>query len=294
MRGILLILMAFVLSLGPAFSQDGSAFDTETENGDSSTFAEKTTADAGSGQTEKSSKKKASSQNTATAAKSDDSANLDTTEKKSEKRPGSKKSKKSENENAIELASVDAEVDDEMFASGAGNDPDAQAAALARRTSAQVSSDMPFNDGVPQVSMLRTLGGMGLVLCLLAAAYFGVRRLAPGMFPKPGVGRNLKLIETLSMGDKRSISLVEVGGSRFLLGSTPGQVNLLATLPEHVSLVADEKPEETATESEDVRGGGNFRNLFEVEKKRPSQYVGSMPPEDIRIKMRRLREALEQ
>jgi hypothetical protein len=36
-----------------------------------------------------------------------------------------------------------------------------------------------------------------------------------------------------------------------------------------------------------------FRNLFEVEKKRPTQYAGNPLPEDIRIKMRQLRESLE-
>jgi len=142
--------------------------------------------------------------------------------------------------------------------------------------------------------IMRTVGGLGLVLCLMIAAYFAARKFAPRYFTRGASDKNLRLIETLAMGDKRSISLIEVANSRFLIGNTPHQINLLAALPEPVSLVSEPdalplKPNDTIREESHT----HFRNLFEVEKRRSSQHMGHPLPEDIRTKMRQLREALE-
>jgi len=141
--------------------------------------------------------------------------------------------------------------------------------------------------------MFRTLGGLGVVLCLMVGAYFAAKKFAPRYFAKGIADRNLKLIETLSMGDKRSIAMIEVGNSRFLVGNTPHQINLLAALPEAFSAVSE--PEKTIT-SKDILGNEPsqpFRNLFEAEKRRPTQYAGNPLPDDIRMKMRQLRASLE-
>ena len=141
---------------------------------------------------------------------------------------------------------------------------------------------------------LRSMGGLGLVLCLMVGGYFAARKLAPGYFAKRTSEKNLKVVETLSMGDKRSISMIEVGGSRFLVGSTPNQISFLLSLPEPVSLVSEpESASAKATETAEKESLTSFRKLFEVEKKRPTQYAGNPLPEDIRTKMRQLREALE-
>jgi flagellar biogenesis protein FliO len=142
--------------------------------------------------------------------------------------------------------------------------------------------------------VMRMIGGMGVVLCLMVVLYLGAKKYAPRFFPKAISERNLRVIETLGMGDKRSISLIELGNSRFLVGNTPHQINLLATLSEPLSLVSEpdnvlpDLKEKTPKEPR-----SSFRKLFEVEKKRPSQYTGNALPEDIRAKMRQLREALE-
>ena len=145
-----------------------------------------------------------------------------------------------------------------------------------------------YGGDAPQFSMLRAFGSMGLVLCLLVGAYFGIRKLAPAYFPKMSPdGKNLKIVESLGMGDRRSIALVEVGGKRFLIGSTPQQINMLTALPEHFSL---------ATENNDVsdarvvkfkeEGEKNaFRNLLDVGKKRPSRQSGSVISDEVRQKM---------
>lgn len=158
---------------------------------------------------------------------------------------------------------------------------------------------MMLGSDVPELPMLRAFGGLGLVLCLLIGAYFGIRKFAPGYFPKTlsGGGKNLKIVESIGMGDRRSIALVEVGGKRFLVGSTPQQINLLTTLPEHFSLVAEEEEVNVVK----VAGGmkeeaverQTFRNLFDKGKKRPAMNSGKVLPEEVRQKMRRLREALE-
>jgi len=153
-----------------------------------------------------------------------------------------------------------------------------------------------FGSDVPQLSMFRAFGGMGLVLCLLLGAYFGIRKFAPGYFPKMASdGKNLKIVESLGMGDRRTIALVEVGNKRFLIGSTPQQINLLTVLPEHFSLVA-ENNDVKETKSLKVKEEGEsyaFRDLFEAGKKRPVKYSEHVLPDEVRQKMRQLREALE-
>ena len=151
-----------------------------------------------------------------------------------------------------------------------------------------------FGNDVP--SMFRAFGGMGLVLCLLLGAYFGIRKFAPGYFPKMASdGKNLKIVESLGMGDRRSIALVEVGDKRFLIGSTPQQINLLTALPEHFSLVAEDN-DAKETNGLKVKGEDEkhaFRDLFEAGKKRPIKHSREILPEEIRQKMRQLRAALE-
>ncbi len=149
-------------------------------------------------------------------------------------------------------------------------------------------------DAETQFPIARTIGGLGLVVCVMIGAYFAARKFAPRYFTKAGSDRNLKVIETLAMGDRRSISLIEVANNRFLVGNTPHQINLLAALPEPVSLLSE--PETMPVNQKEIKreeSRSPFRNLFEVEKKRPARYIGHPLPEDIRTKMRQLREALE-
>jgi flagellar biosynthetic protein FliO len=142
--------------------------------------------------------------------------------------------------------------------------------------------------------MVRTVGGMGLVVCLMIGIYFAVKKIAPKYFPGAVSAKNMKIVETLSMGDRRSISVIEVANNRFLIGNTAHQINLLTALPETISLVPH--PDESSSHSNEKTGSrsiGSFRNLFEVEKKRSPHHEGNPLPENIRTKMRQLRDALE-
>jgi flagellar biogenesis protein FliO len=150
------------------------------------------------------------------------------------------------------------------------------------------------HDADLQFPVMRTLGGMGLVVFFMVAAFLGAKKFAPRYFNKPSSGKSLKIIETLAMGDRRSISLIEVANSRFLVGNTPQQINLLAVLPESVSVVSEPDAVAVTPRNPDRKEARvPFRNLFEVEKNRPPQGSANPLPEDLRTKMRQLREALE-
>jgi len=145
-----------------------------------------------------------------------------------------------------------------------------------------------------QFPLLRTMGGMGLILFLMVGGYLAFRKFSPRCLARQRADRNLRIIETLSMGDRRSISLIEVGDSRFLIGNTPHQINLLAALPESLSLVS-EPAAMSAGSKNPIRKdrGATFRNLFEVERNQAAKNPVTELPADLRAKMRQLREALE-
>jgi hypothetical protein len=61
-----------------------------------------------------------------------------------------------------------------------------------------------------------------------------------------GVSRRLKVTETVSLGDKRFVSILQVDGEQFLVGGSPSNIVLLAKL--------ESKPESL--------GAGSFDSVF--------------------------------
>jgi len=162
--------------------------------------------------------------------------------------------------------------------------------ALVNDVPAAPTEQQAFGSSVP--SMARAFGGLGLVLCLLVGGYMALRKFAPAYFPKMSSGgKNLKIVESIGMGDRRSIALVEVGEKRFLVGSTPQQINLLTVLPEHFSLVDEQDNGAVNLQEEGEKLA--FRNLFDGGKKRHANHSRNVLPDEVRHKMRRLREALD-
>jgi hypothetical protein len=47
--------------------------------------------------------------------------------------------------------------------------------------------------------------------------------------------RELRLIETLPLGEKRFVATIEAGGARYLIGATAGQLSLLTRLDDQAS-----------------------------------------------------------
>jgi hypothetical protein len=64
-------------------------------------------------------------------------------------------------------------------------------------------------------------------------------------------------------------------------------------LPEHFSLVAEDNEASDMNGVKEESERRAFRNLFSMERRRPAANSGNVVSEEIRLKMRRLREALE-
>ena len=56
-------------------------------------------------------------------------------------------------------------------------------------------------------------------------------RMIPSGIGHPKRPRNLRLSETLSLGEKRFLAVVEVGHQQFLVGGSGNSVSLLTDLP---------------------------------------------------------------
>lgn len=77
-------------------------------------------------------------------------------------------------------------------------------------------------------SLLQVLLGLGVVLALLMAGAYVMRRLGriPGLS-----NQAIKTLAVASVGTRERIVLVEVSDQWVLVGVAPGQVRALATLP---------------------------------------------------------------
>ena len=72
----------------------------------------------------------------------------------------------------------------------------------------------------------RLLGSVVVILVLAAPLVWLSRRLAPRLGTH--VGKRLSLLETMYLGPRKSVHLVQVGSRRYLLGSSQEHVSLLA------------------------------------------------------------------
>ncbi len=66
------------------------------------------------------------------------------------------------------------------------------------------------------------------VLVLGAAAIYVSRKLLPKITNLPG--KEIRIVETIHLGPRKAVHLLEIGGRRFLLGSTNETINTLADL----------------------------------------------------------------
>lgn len=168
-------------------------------------------------------------------------------------------------------------------------------AAAASATTAEISLPAP-SAGWAELALpaIKTVGGFGLVLSLILVGFMLFRKFAPQYMGKHTQERFLRLIETLPMGEKRSIVLVQAGARKLLLASTAGQITLLTSLVDAAG-PASLNGGQPAENDSSAAPLGNFRNLYEMEKKASSMRPAARPtlPPDIRGKMQELRKALE-
>ena len=72
--------------------------------------------------------------------------------------------------------------------------------------------------------MSQVVAALVVVLALIVALAYGAQRLKLGRVIG---GRHLKLVETLPLGPRERLLLVEVGGERLLLGLSAGRIERL-------------------------------------------------------------------
>jgi len=88
-------------------------------------------------------------------------------------------------------------------------------------------SDLPL---APDASLLRTVSGLFLVLALIAAAVWGVRRFMGSRFSASRRAGGIRVLATRSLGARHGLFLVETGGLVWLLGQGPDSVRLIAEI----------------------------------------------------------------
>ena len=71
------------------------------------------------------------------------------------------------------------------------------------------------------------LGSMALVIALLLAVLWGLKRMQKQMLISGQPGRRMQVLETLGVGTRQKLALVRVGDHEVLLGITPTQINAL-------------------------------------------------------------------
>ncbi|HJV48356.1 MAG TPA: flagellar biosynthetic protein FliO [Geothrix sp.] len=78
-------------------------------------------------------------------------------------------------------------------------------------------------------SGLRAFGSLVLVLGLAGLSLWALKKYGRGRIPGSG-GTKMRVEETLALGDRRFVSILEVEGERFLIAMTPQGINLVSRL----------------------------------------------------------------
>jgi len=87
-----------------------------------------------------------------------------------------------------------------------------------------------MNAGLTGMDVLRMVGSMALVIAVLLAVLWGLKRIQNKMLIASHGGR-MQVLETQSIGTRQKIVLVRIGSQEVLLGITPTQINALGNWP---------------------------------------------------------------
>jgi flagellar protein FliO/FliZ len=85
--------------------------------------------------------------------------------------------------------------------------------------------------GLASADLYRMIGSFALVLAIMAALLWALRKLQSRL-NSPNSGRRLNIIESLSIGPRQKFALLRVGQHEVLVGITPTQMTALAHWPE--------------------------------------------------------------
>ncbi len=92
-------------------------------------------------------------------------------------------------------------------------------------------SSNPQEQAAPSTGglMLRTLGALLLIVGLIVAAAWGMKKFGGARFGKVADDApELSILNTVALGDKRSLAIVRFGNRNLLLGSTVQSITVLA------------------------------------------------------------------
>jgi flagellar biogenesis protein FliO len=81
----------------------------------------------------------------------------------------------------------------------------------------------------PGPSGLKTFGSLVLVLGLAGLSLWALKKYGRGKLPGSGGGK-LRVEETLALGDRRFVSILDAEGERFLIAMTPQGISLISRL----------------------------------------------------------------
>ncbi len=85
--------------------------------------------------------------------------------------------------------------------------------------------------GLDSADLFRMLGSFALVLALMAALLWALRKLQSRMNTQ-SAGRRMNVIESMSVGPRQKFALLRVGQHEVLVGITATQMTALAHWPE--------------------------------------------------------------
>ena len=112
--------------------------------------------------------------------------------------------------------------------------------------------------------LLRTLGALLLIVGLIVAAAWGMKKFGGARFGKAVEDApELSILNTVALGDKRSLAIVRFGNRNLLIGSTAQSITVLAddTVSEHefqsvADMLSTESYDSFANELATAQNGG--------------------------------------
>ena len=105
--------------------------------------------------------------------------------------------------------------------------------------------------GITSADVFRMLGSLALVIALLVALLWALRKLQ-GKMNSQNAGRRLQVIESLNVGTRQKVALIRVGKREVLIGISPTQINGIASWPDGALQSADFQESQAASHSHHV------------------------------------------
>ena len=105
--------------------------------------------------------------------------------------------------------------------------------------------------GITGADVFRMLGSLALVIALLVAVLWALRKLQ-GKMNSQNAGRRMQVIESLSIGTRQKVALIRVGEREVLIGISPTQINGIASWPDGTLQAADFQDSLAASQSHHV------------------------------------------